>query len=166
MRIATGASMVGKHWLLGLLRYLLGKILQCSSEHQSCDIITQRNCIYFFYTKKVQTSITYLRWLVWFCAPEWFAEPFPSLSPPSSLVALVCAHFEEFLSEKKEHDFLNYFIRVSQRGRRLKICYAINQRSVRYSGDIILRNSEVNKTKVWNFPWKIKIMKLSSHAVL
>jgi hypothetical protein len=25
MHIATGASMVGKHWILGLLRYLLEK---------------------------------------------------------------------------------------------------------------------------------------------
>jgi hypothetical protein len=27
---------------------ILGKILQCCSEHQSCDIITQRNCIYIY----------------------------------------------------------------------------------------------------------------------
>jgi hypothetical protein len=33
---------------------LFGEILQCCSEHQSCDIITQRNCLYLlFYITQV-----------------------------------------------------------------------------------------------------------------
>jgi hypothetical protein len=51
MRIAIGASMVAKRWVLVLLRYIFGKSYNAAVSKKG-DMITQRNGIYVFKSLK------------------------------------------------------------------------------------------------------------------